>query len=35
MAADRLLPVMPAAGHLVHMPSHIYLRIDAMPTPPT
>jgi tetratricopeptide (TPR) repeat protein len=27
MAADRLRPVMPAAGHLVHMPSHIYLRI--------
>ncbi|HEX2501312.1 MAG TPA: hypothetical protein VHO73_07615 [Methylomirabilota bacterium] len=26
-AADRLLPVMPAAGHMVHMPSHIYLRI--------
>jgi tetratricopeptide (TPR) repeat protein len=27
MAADQLRPVMPAAGHLVHMPSHIYLRI--------
>jgi tetratricopeptide (TPR) repeat protein len=26
-AADRLRPVMPAAGHMVHMPSHIYLRI--------
>ncbi len=33
-AADRLLPLAPAAGHLVHMPSHIYQRIgryaDAM-----
>jgi len=27
VAADRLLPLMPAAGHMVHMPSHIYLRI--------
>jgi tetratricopeptide (TPR) repeat protein len=26
-AADRLLPLMPAAGHMVHMPSHIYIRI--------
>jgi tetratricopeptide (TPR) repeat protein len=26
-AADRLEPMMPAAGHLVHMPSHIYQRI--------
>lgn len=26
-AADRLLPLAPAAGHLVHMPSHIYQRI--------
>src|SRR5262249_18487590 len=26
-AADRLGPLMPAAGHLVHMPSHIYFRI--------
>ena len=26
-AADRLLPLMPGAGHLVHMPSHIYWRI--------
>lgn len=25
--ADRLGPLMPAAGHLVHMPSHIYYRI--------
>jgi tetratricopeptide (TPR) repeat protein len=25
--ADRLLPLMPAAGHLVHMPSHIYYRV--------
>ena len=26
-AADALLPLMPAAGHIVHMPSHIYMRI--------
>ena len=26
-AADRLLPLMPGAGHLVHMPAHIYWRI--------
>jgi hypothetical protein len=26
-AADRLLPLMPGAGHMVHMPSHIYQRI--------
>ncbi len=26
-AADRLLPLAPAAGHLVHMPSHIYMRV--------
>ncbi len=26
-AADRLLHLAPAAGHLVHMPSHIYVRI--------
>jgi tetratricopeptide (TPR) repeat protein len=26
-AADRLGPLMPGAGHLVHMPSHIYFRI--------
>ncbi|MBA4142890.1 MAG: hypothetical protein H0X43_07760 [Nitrosospira sp.] len=26
-AADKLLTLMPAAGHLVHMPSHIYLRM--------
>ena len=25
--ADRLGPLMPAAGHLVHMPSHIYIRV--------
>ncbi len=25
--ADRLLTLMPAAGHMVHMPSHIYLRV--------
>ena len=33
-AADTLLTVMPAAGHMVHMPSHIYQRVgryaDAM-----
>jgi tetratricopeptide (TPR) repeat protein len=27
IAADRLLPLMPAAGHMVHMPSHIYQRV--------
>jgi tetratricopeptide (TPR) repeat protein len=26
-AADRLLPLMPGAGHMVHMPSHIYMRV--------
>ncbi len=26
-AADRLLYLAPAAGHLVHMPSHIYIRV--------
>ena len=26
-AADRLWPLMPGAGHMVHMPSHIYMRI--------
>ena len=26
-AADRLLTLVPAAGHLVHMPSHAYIRI--------
>jgi len=26
-AADKLEPLMPAAGHLVHMPSHIYFRV--------
>src|SRR5687768_10149880 len=26
-AADTLLTLMPDAGHLVHMPSHIYLRV--------
>jgi tetratricopeptide (TPR) repeat protein len=33
-AADMLLTLMPAAGHMIHMPSHIYLRVgryaDAM-----
>ncbi|MDB5445109.1 MAG: hypothetical protein JWQ97_426 [Phenylobacterium sp.] len=27
VAADRLLTLMPGAGHVVHMPSHIYYRI--------
>jgi tetratricopeptide (TPR) repeat protein len=27
VSADRLLRMAPAAGHLVHMPSHIYMRI--------
>lgn len=26
-SADRLLDMMPGAGHIVHMPSHIYLRL--------
>ncbi len=26
-AADRLLPLMPGIGHMVHMPSHIYMRV--------
>ena len=26
-AADRLLHLVPGAGHLVHMPSHIYMRV--------
>jgi len=26
-AADRLAPAVPGAGHLVHMPSHIYIRV--------
>ena len=26
-AADRLMTLMPAAGHMVHMPSHIYQRV--------
>jgi tetratricopeptide (TPR) repeat protein len=25
--ADRLLPLMPGAGHIVHMPAHIFLRL--------
>jgi tetratricopeptide (TPR) repeat protein len=25
--ADRLGPLMPAAGHMVHMPAHIYIRV--------
>ena len=25
--ADRLLPLMPGAGHIIHMPAHIYLRV--------
>ena len=27
VAADRLLKLMPGAGHMVHMPSHIYQRV--------
>jgi tetratricopeptide (TPR) repeat protein len=27
IAADRLLTLMPAAGHMVHMPAHIYQRV--------
>ena len=27
VAADRLTTLVPAAGHLVHMPSHIYIRV--------
>ena len=27
VAADRLAPLMPGAGHLVHMPAHIYWRV--------
>ena len=26
-SADRLVSLMPAAGHMVHMPAHIYLRV--------
>src|SRR5262249_47188587 len=26
-AADKLEPLMPGAGHIVHMPSHIYFRV--------
>jgi len=26
-AADALLPLMPAAGHMIHMPGHIYQRV--------
>jgi len=25
--AERLLPLMPGAGHIIHMPAHIYLRV--------
>lgn len=27
LSADLLLPLMPGAGHMVHMPSHIYMRV--------
>jgi tetratricopeptide (TPR) repeat protein len=27
VAADRLAPLMPGAGHMVHMPAHIYQRV--------
>ena len=30
--ADRLLPLMPGAGHIVHMPAHIYQRVGRMRT---
>jgi len=30
-AADRLLRYAPAAGHLVHMPAHIYMRVGQYP----
>ena len=33
-AADRLLKLMPGAGHMVHMPSHIFQRVGRTPTPP-
>ena len=29
--ADRLLPLMPGAGHIVHMPAHIYMRVGRHP----
>jgi hypothetical protein len=29
--ADRLLPLMPGAGHIVHMPAHIYQRVGRTP----
>jgi tetratricopeptide (TPR) repeat protein len=29
--ADKLEPLMPAAGHIVHMPSHIYFRVGRYP----
>ena len=32
-SADRLGGLMPAAGHLVHMPAHIYLRLGATTLP--
>ena len=28
--ADRLLPLMPGAGHIVHMPAHIYMRVGPL-----
>ncbi len=31
-AADRLRPLMPGAGHIVHMPSHIYWRVGRYAT---
>ncbi|HEV7241345.1 MAG TPA: hypothetical protein VGQ36_19085 [Thermoanaerobaculia bacterium] len=30
-AADALLPLLPAAGHMVHMPAHIYQRVGRYP----
>jgi hypothetical protein len=32
-AADRLTHLVPGSGHLVHMPSHIYVRVGRYPTP--
>ncbi|WP_157373817.1 hypothetical protein [Arenibacter certesii] len=32
-SADRLGSLMPAAGHIVHMPSHIYIRVADIKMP--
>ena len=31
--ADRLVDLMPGAGHMVHMPSHIYMRVGRVVGP--